>query len=61
MLNSETKSKILSALGDMHSIEQNIESASIMNTKPLIKNYLAKNRQALALICSALTEGDTDE
>lgn len=56
MLTSETKKKIMSTMGDMHLIEEKIESGSIMNAKPLIKNYLAKNRQALALICSALTE-----
>lgn len=56
MLSSETKAKIMSAMGDMHLIEQKIESGSIMNAKSLLKNYLTKNRQALALICSALIE-----
>jgi hypothetical protein len=61
MLNNETRSKILSSMGDMHAIEEKIESGSIMNAKPLLKNYLAKNRQVLALICSALEVGADDE
>jgi hypothetical protein len=61
MLDKITKSKILSIMGDMHIIEEKIENGSIMNAKPLIKNYLTKNRQMLALICSCLEESKQDE
>jgi hypothetical protein len=61
MLTKETKRKILSSMGDMHLIEERIEMGSIMNAKPLIKNYLTKNRQILALICSALEVSKDDE
>jgi hypothetical protein len=54
MLSNNTKRKILLSMGDMQLIEEKIESGSIMNAKPLLKNYLVKNRQVLALICSAL-------
>ena len=61
MLNKETKSKILASMGDMHLIEEEIERGSIMNAKHLLKNYLVKNRQVLALICSALEVSKDDE
>ena len=56
MLTKAAKEKIMQSMGDMHLIEQKIESGSIMNAKPLIKNYLSKNRHILALICAALIE-----
>lgn len=56
MLTEHKREKIMKAMVDMQELEQKIDAASVLTAKPLLKNYIAKNRIILALICSSLIQ-----
>jgi len=61
MLTEHKREKIMQAMEDMQELEQKIELASVLTAKPLLKNYIAKNRIILALICSSLIQKEATE
>jgi|AntRauTorckE5430_2_1112549.scaffolds.fasta_scaffold128570_2 ABC-type phosphate transport system ATPase subunit len=56
MLTIERMIKIKTKLIEMQGLESEIDGANVLKVKPLVKQYFAKNRQTLALICESLQQ-----